>query len=225
MKSIFDTNLGQAWLVLLLAIIFGSSLAGVQAALGPKIEENKLKETLEKVPVVILGQARADELAAKDQSLTITPKTVSVDKQGITKFYTLYRADFTDGKTAGWVVKTSGQGYADRIELLVGMDQDAKNVTGLFILDQKETPGLGNKIVEDAWRAQYSGQSTATPFTVVKLPKGGVNEIDAISGATISSDAVTNLVNQAVSDLKPRVAELKISEPEISEPSESEGAN
>lgn len=214
MKSIFETNLGQAWLVLLLAIIFGSSLAGVQAALGPMIEENKLKETLEKIPVVILGQAAADQLTAKNEPLTITPNTVSVDKQGVTKFYTLYRADCADGTTAGWVAKTSGQGYADRIELLVGMDQDAEKVTGLFILDQKETPGLGNKIVEDAWRTQYSGKSTDTPFTVVKLPKGGVNEIDAISGATISSNAVTNLVNQAVSDLKPRVAELKTSKPE-----------
>lgn len=212
MKSILNTNLGQAWLVLLLAIIFGSSLAGVQAALGPRIEDNKLKETLEKVPVVILGQTAADELVAKGQPLTVTPNIVSVDKHGVTKFYTLYRADFVDGTTAGWVAKTSGQGYADRIELLVGMDQDAEKVTGLFILDQKETPGLGNKIVEDPWRAQYSGKSTATPFTVVKLPKGGVNEIDAISGATISSDAVTNLVNQTVSDLKPRVAELKTSE-------------
>lgn len=213
MKSIFDTNLGQAWLVLLLALIFGSSLAGVQAALGPKIEENKLKETLEKVPVVILGQAAADELAARGEPLTITPNTVSVDKKGVTKFYTLYRADFKDGSTAGWVAKTSGQGYADKIELLVGMDGEANAVTGLFILDQKETPGLGNRIVEDAWRAQFNNKATATPFKVVKQGKGGVNEIDAISGATISSRSVTKLINQVVSDLKPRVAQLKESKP------------
>ncbi|ACN15474.1 RnfG1 [Desulforapulum autotrophicum HRM2] len=211
MKSFFQTNLGQAWLVLLLALIFGSSLAGVQAALGPRIEDNKLKETLEKVPVVILGQTAADDLAAKGEPLTITPNTVSIDKNGITKFYTLYRADYADGTTAGWVAKSSGQGYADKIELLVGMDGNAQKVTGLFILDQKETPGLGNRIVEDEWRAQFSGLSTDTPFKVVKIGKGGVNEIDAISGATISSRSVTKLVNQAVSDLKPQVAQLKTS--------------
>ncbi len=213
MKSLFQTNLGQAWLVLLLALIFGSSLAGVQAALGPRIEDNKLKETLEKVPVVILGQTAADDLVAKGEPLTITPNTVSVDKNGITKYYTLYRADYVDGTTAGWVAKTAGQGYADRIELLVGLDGNADKVTGLFILDQKETPGLGNKIVEDGWRAQFSGLSTDTPFKVVKIGKGGVNEIDAISGATISSRSVTKLVNQAVSDLKPQVAQLKTSAP------------
>ena len=212
MKAILRTNLGQAWLVLLLALIFGMSLAGVQAALGPKIEDNKLKETLEKVPVVILGQQAADELTAKGESLVITPDTVAVEKGPVTKFYTLYKADFKDGTPAGWVVKTKGQGYADKIELLVGMDADAGKVTGLFILDQKETPGLGNKIVEEAWRAQYSNKETTTPFKVVKQGKGGVNEIDAISGATISSKAVTKFVNQAVSDLKPRVAQFKDSD-------------
>ncbi len=207
--NIKNTNLGQAWLVLLLALIFGISLAGVQAALGPKIEENKLKETLAKVPVVLLGQQASDELAAKGENLTITPNTVAVDNNGIKKFYTLYKADFKNGDTAGWVAKTSGQGYADKVELLLGMDADTKNVTGIFILDQKETPGLGNKIVEDSWRSQFKNKSTRTPFNVVKQNKGGVNEIDAISGATISSRVVAKLVNQAVADLKPQVAKLK----------------
>ena len=212
MNIIQRTKLGQAWLVIFLALLFGVSLAGVQAALGPKIEDNKLKETIEKVPVVVLGQKAADELAARGELLNITPNTVFVENHGIKKFYTLYRAEFKDKTTAGWVAKTSGQGYADRIELLIGMDADGKNVTGLFILDQKETPGLGNKIVEDDWRAQFKDKATTTPFNVVKISKGAVNEIDAISGATISSKSVTRLVNQAVSDLKPKVAQLKNSD-------------
>lgn len=212
MNFIKNTNLGQAWLVILLALIFGISLAGVQAALGPKIEENKLKETLEKVPVVILGQNAADELAAKGEQLDITSNTVSVSKNGINKSYTLYKADFKDGATAGWVAKTSGQGYADKIELILGMDVDAKNVTGIFVLDQKETPGLGNHIVDDDWRAQFNNKSTDTPFNVIKQGKAGVNTIDAISGATISSRSVTKLVNQAISDLKPRLAQMKDSD-------------
>jgi len=207
--NIKNSNLGQAWLVILLSVIFGVSLAGVQAALGPKIEANKLKETLEKVPVVILGQKAYDELTAKGETLNIKPDTVSIDRNGVKKFYTLYRADFKNGTSAGWVAKTSGQGYADKVELIFGMDSDAKNVTGIFILDQKETPGLGNKIVEDSWRSQFINKSTDTPFNVVKQGKGGVNEIDAISGATISSRTVTKLVNQAVADLKPQIKQLK----------------
>ena len=135
-----------------------------------------------------------------------------IDNNGIKKFYTLYRADFQNGTTAGWVAKTSGQGYADKIELIFGMDANAENVTGIFILDQKETPGLGNKISEDSWRSQFNNKSTRTPFNVVKQGKGGVNEIDAISGATISSNAVTKLVNQAIAHLKPQVAKLKDSD-------------
>ncbi|MBF0412910.1 MAG: FMN-binding protein [Desulfamplus sp.] len=205
--NIQNTNLGQAWLVILLSVIFGISLAGVQAALGPKIEENKLKETLAKVPVVILGQKAADDLAAKGENLNIKPNTVSIDNKGVKKFYTVYRADFKNGTTAGWVAKTYGQGYADKVEMLIGMDFDIKHVTGIFILDQKETPGLGNKIVEESWRSQFSNKPTDTPFNVVKQGKVGINEIDAVSGATISSKVVTKLVNQTISDLKLKIVE------------------
>ncbi len=210
--NIRNTNLGQAWLVLLLSMIFGISLAGVQAALGPKIEANKLKETLAKIPVVILGQEGSEKLTAKGESLNIRSEMVLIETKGVKKLYTLYKADFKSGDSAGWVTKTSGQGYADKIELLLGMDSDAKNVTGIFILDQKETPGLGNKIVEDHFRSQFSNKSTDTPFNVVKQPKGGINEIDAISGATISSKVVSKLVNQAVVDIKPHIAKLKSSD-------------
>jgi hypothetical protein len=52
-----SSNLVQAWLVLVLAVGFGVSLAGVQLALGPVIESNKTNETLEKVPELVLGKA------------------------------------------------------------------------------------------------------------------------------------------------------------------------
>jgi len=212
MNFIKNTNIGQAWLVILISVVFGMSLSGIQALLGPKIEENKLKETLAKVPVLVLGQKASDALAARGETLKITPSTVSIDKNGIKKFYPLYKAEFKNGTIAGWVAKTGGQGYADKIELLLGMDAYAKSVTGVFVLEQKETPGLGNKIVEDDWRAQFNNKATETPFNVVKQGKGGVNMIEAISGATISSRSVTKLVNQAIVDLKPRVTQIKTSD-------------
>ena len=52
-------------------------------------------------------------------------------------------------------MKTKGQGYADTIERLLGLSTDFRSITGLFVLDQKETPGLGNKIITDAWRSQF----------------------------------------------------------------------
>jgi electron transport complex protein RnfG len=193
--------ISQAWLVLSLAICFGALLAGMQIALGPTIEANKINETLQRVPEMVFGKDRARELADRNQDVKITPTSVEVDKAGKTVRYSVYEAE-TEGQLAGWVAKTAGQGYADKIEMLIGFDPEVAKITGIFILDQKETPGLGNKIVTDEWRGQFIAKSTAAPLAAVKGNAGAGNEIDAITGATISSKAVTDAINTAVNDLR-----------------------
>ena len=205
-EKVQNNNLLQAWLVLTLAFLFGISLAGVQTVLGPVIEENKIRETMEKVPVVLIGES--------DSALAIEPLRIAVEKEGRSKFYNVYEAAFDNGKRAGWVVKASAQGYADRIELLVGFDPAVQTITGLFILDQKETPGLGNKIVEEQWRSQFTGKSVDRDLEVVKGGVKELHEIDAISGATISSVCVARMINQTIADLG---EELKIRNADLGE--------
>jgi electron transport complex protein RnfG len=193
-----NNNLVQAWLVLLLALCFGSALAAVQVKLSDKIAANKLNETLEQVPALIWGEAPVPE------SMQITPGALSISKDGQTSSYTLYRVAQND-KVAGWVAKAGGQGYGDKLELLIGVDADVKKITGLFVLEQKETPGLGNKIAEPQWRGQFTGKSTDAPLEVIKGQGGGPTTIDAITGATISSRSVTTIVNTTIGILKGRL--------------------
>jgi electron transport complex protein RnfG len=193
-----NSNLAQAWLVLLLALCFGSALAAVQVNLSDTIAANKLNETLEQVPALIWGEAPAPE------SVQITPGTLSVAKDGQKTSYTLYRVA-QDNKVAGWVVKAGGQGYGDKLELLIGVDADVQKITGLFVLEQKETPGLGNKISEPQWRGQFTGKATGTPLVVVKGHAEGPATIDAITGATISSRSVTGIVNTTIGNLRGRL--------------------
>jgi electron transport complex protein RnfG len=196
-----SSNLVQAWLVLVLAVGFGVSLAGIQLALGPVIESNKTNETMEKVPELVLGRALAAKMATENQTLEITSRQVSVQKAGRAKFYSVYEARYQGG-LKGWVVKTKGQGYADTIELLLGLSPDLRTITGLFILDQKETPGLGNKIITDSWRGQFIDAPADRALVVVKTGAAHPGEIDAVTGATISSKSVTALINTAVGDLR-----------------------
>ena len=197
----------QAWLGITLALLFGIALAAVQTALGPKIEANKINEAKEKVPELVLGREAAQRLAAGNQHLTIEPDTLTVTVQGRPKPYAIYEARDPDGRLAGWVTKAKGMGYADRIELLVGLDPKAEKLTGLFILDQKETPGLGNKMIDQSWRDQFLQKSTSQPLTVVKGKTATGNQINAITGATISSRSVVGIVNNTVNDLKKPLAE------------------
>jgi len=174
--------LADAWLVLVLALVYGSSLVGVQLWLGPKIARNKLDESLRQVPSLVRGAESG--------------RAVQVDSRRI------FAALNAQGKVTGWVVPASGQGFADRIELLVGVDKNIETIQGIYILDQKETPGLGNKITEENWRNQFRGRSASRPLKVIKEGTPEPDEAMALTGATISSDSVAQIVNDAVAGLK-----------------------
>ncbi len=206
-----NSNLAQAWLVLVLAIFFGAALAAVQVNLSGIILENKQNETLERVPELIWGATDAPKAAAQKQDVEVIPGTLSIRSGAKTKTLSLFKV-IREKELAGWVIKAGGQGYADKIDLLIGVDPGVKTLTGLFILDQKETPGLGNKITFPGWRRQFVGKSTARPLVVAKGTPGGGHTIDAITGATISSRSVTRIVNQVMNavkgNLNPETAQL-----------------
>lgn len=194
-------RLPQAWLVLVLAVGLGSALAAVQVTLSPVIAANRLNETLARIPALLEPNPDPAAGGRASSALKIEPRDVQVKKKDKTTFYKVYQVARED-HFLGWVVKAAGQGYADKIELLVGLDPGIKTITGLFILDQKETPGLGNKIITAAWRDQFAGKNAGQPLRLAKGDPGKHNAIDAISGATISSRSVTRIVNQVTRDLR-----------------------
>lgn len=172
----------DAWLVLVLATSFGASLAAVHTALQPRIEANKLGDTMSQVPILVPNAVRGERILVTDMPL--------------------YRAVDAASMLVGWVVPASGQGFADRIELLVGLDAAATRITGVYILDQKETPGLGDNITREQWRKQFEQKLTDAPLRIRKGAAEGPYEIEAVTGATISSESVTAIVNAAVRRLR-----------------------
>lgn len=101
------------------------------------------------------------------------------------------------GAVVGHVVTaTSKDGYGGAITVSVGLDADGA-VTGIEFLTIAETAGLGMNAKEPEWKSQYSGKNVDT-FAVTKSGAAADNEINAISGATITSNAVTGAVNGAV---------------------------
>lgn len=181
----------QGWLIVFLAVLFGASLAGVQRGLDGRIQDNKKADTMSQIPSLTPGAVQG-ELGQYGDLMAY--KTVNAQ-----------------GTQVGWVVMASGQGFADKIELLIGLNTDASAITGLYVLFQNETPGLGNRITESgagSYRAQYIGKSTREPLTVTKNGDGSSdnNKIDAITGATISSQSVVDIVNNAVRKFKAELA-------------------
>lgn len=101
------------------------------------------------------------------------------------------------GAPVGYVVtSTSKDGYGGNITVSVGITTDGE-VKGIEFLTLAETAGLGMKASEPEWKAQYANKKVEQ-FTVTKSGAAADNEIDAIGGATITSNAVTGAVNAAV---------------------------
>lgn len=102
-----------------------------------------------------------------------------------------------NGETVGYVVTTTtSEGYGGEIQISVGILTDG-TVNGVAILSIGETAGLGMKATNEEFYGQYAGKNVEF-FSVSKTGASADNEIDALSGATITSNAMTKAVNSAV---------------------------
>ena len=122
---------------------------------------------------------------------------------------TLVYAGYDDqGQLMGVAMETAAPGYQDVIRVLSGYDPYCQCIRGFEVLKMAETPGIGDKIIKDAEfqknfealdaRPHPSGQGLANPIVLVK--KGAKEQpwqIDAISGATISSRAIATMLNDS----------------------------
>lgn len=101
------------------------------------------------------------------------------------------------GNVIGYLItSTSSDGYNGDVQISVGVTAEG-TLTGVGFLSISETPGLGMKAKEPAFKDQFNGKPAAT-FEVVKTAPSADSQIQAISGATFTSNAVIGAVNAAV---------------------------
>lgn len=181
-----------------LSLVFTMGLAGLLSGLAlvvayeqtlPIITANKQQALREAVLRVIPGATDMQRLEAKDGALVVTPKG---DGDAI------YAAYGQGGDFVGYAIPAAGNGFADVISLLYGYDPQSKTIVGLSVLDSRETPGLGDKIMKDApFQENFRALTVAPKIVPVKSGKKvNPNEVDCITGATISSKAVVRILNE-----------------------------
>ncbi|MBU0500321.1 MAG: FMN-binding protein [Gammaproteobacteria bacterium] len=186
---------GSATLILsmvLAGLISGVAIIGVFEATLPTITLNKAKELREAVFKVLPGVSKMQKLRFANGRLQV----VEDNKVGEDVIYAGYDAE---GKFIGYAVPSEGPGFQDTISLLYGYLPDQRKMVGMEILDSRETPGLGDKIFKDLeFVANFKDLSVDPTIVAVKKgKKAKPNEIDAITGATISSKAVVRIMNVA----------------------------
>jgi len=139
-------------------------------------------------------QFRKEVMVGADRFVKIDPEKLPGRIAGVYEAY-------SNDTVIGYVFDVTTKGYGGEMKLTVGIDADGR-VTGVIIGDNNETPGLGSKAKEPGFTGQFKGVDATSTLSVVKQNKSSENEIQAISGATITSRAVTEGVQAALDSVR-----------------------
>lgn len=121
-----------------------------------------------------------------------------------------------NGILKGVAIEASGQGYADIIRILYGYDPERQQIIGFYVLESKETPGLGDKIEKDqrfldnftALDATLKEDLSSLKNEIIPVKSGTKKnpwEVDGITGATISARAIGNIIGESSKIWIPRI--------------------
>ncbi len=171
-------------------LIAGLALVAAYEFTLPTIEANRARALREAVKKVVPGSTKMQPLVAEGGALRLA---TDADKEG-----RIYAAYDDGGKFLGYAIPSQGAGFQDAIVLIYGFDPDGRKTMGMKILESRETPGLGDKIYKDkAFSRRFDSLAVEPPVVAVKDGANEPNEIDAITGATISSKAVVKIINKS----------------------------
>ena len=189
-----DSFMKDALVLALITLISGCCLGGAYGMTKQKIYEINMASTIESYKQVMPAEEYDDATYADALTTAQSDGKIAADNGGASLISVVAAKDASGAET-GYIIKGSAAGYGGSVIVVVGVDADLK-VTGIsFPETLPETAGLGQKATEPAFYEQFAGKGTK--LSVKKGGGAGEDEIDAISGATITSTAVTNTVNAA----------------------------
>ncbi len=177
----------------LAGFISGIAIIGIYEITLPTITAYKIKVLREAVFKVLPGVTQIKKLhyTDDDDGLQVTTSKQNDDD-------TLYGGYNKQGNLIGYAIPAEGPGFQDTIRILYGYKVEQRQVVGMEVLESRETPGLGDKIYKDA-DFQENFVALEVEPTIVLVKKGAKtapNEVDSITGATISSKAIVRIINK-----------------------------
>lgn len=172
-------------ILFLITAMTGLILGGVYSITKVPIEKQIAKDRDEAMGEVL-------KAAHEFKKLGITTKDDIVKEMNV---------GMNDAVVVGYAIKVEPKGYGGPLEIMVGIETSGK-IGGIKILSQHETPGLGANAVLPAFSGQYKRKSIDKQLEVVKTKVSSPYKIDAMTGATITSKAVTLGVNEAIKAYK-----------------------
>ncbi len=193
-----------------IGLVAGSLLVLVYLGTLPAIERNRAAALERAIFQVLPAAGRTVTFAVTDGQLQPAAEAAP----GTERIHAGYAED---GRLVGAAIEASGQGFQDTLRVLYGYAPECECIVGFTVLESKETPGLGDKIETDPkFTANFQAldvrldPGTGEILNPIVLVKPGQKtepwQIDAITGATISSRAVANILHDSTAVAVPLLA-------------------
>ncbi|MCK5652098.1 MAG: FMN-binding protein [Gemmatimonadetes bacterium] len=164
----------------------------------PQILAYRAMVLRESIQEVLKGPDHYETLFLYEGSFT-NALPAGVDSAGLDRIYRGYDAQ---GTPVGVAVSGAEPGFADLINVIFGYDPGTRELLAMKVLEHKETPGLGDKIVKDTvFVGGFEG--AVPPILGVKIGAGSgdTSEVDMITGVTISSRTIIDIINERLEEL------------------------
>lgn len=179
-----------ALMLALMALLAAALLAGLDRLTGERIEDQHRAHKLQTVAAMLEPGSHDNDLLNDTTTLPIA---------GLPQPATVYRARLNGIARAAVIELTTPKGYSGDIRLLVAVDT-VGTVLGVRVIEHRETPGLGDliEVERSQWIRQFDGRSLGNPDPARWTPDRRGGGFDTLTGATISSAAVTDAVRRAL---------------------------
>jgi len=186
--------LQQSWLLLVSSFFFGLLIAVTNAALSDRIEQNRIAKLNELTKALL---PEAERFQPVEAGIEVQLPDGSKEKA------TIFEALSAEGQRVGWSFNARGTGFAGPVELVLAVDAGFRKIMGFNVLASSETPGFGDLIKADYYRKQFIN-APAEKLTLVKSgdPAAIDAQIVAITGATVTSQAVLDILNRFILQIK-----------------------
>ncbi len=185
----------DALILFAITLVSGIALGGVYEVTKGPIEQATIEANNRTYREVFTEAQSFEEMT--DADLEGCNVQLATTDLGNVAVESVLAAKDASGADIGYVINSySNDSYGGKVAVSVGLTEDG-TITAVGIRETSDTPGLGLKAKDAPFKDQYNGKN-AEKLTVTKGGNAGDTEINSISGATITSNAVTNAVNAAL---------------------------
>lgn len=175
--------------LMIVAMLSGGILSVVNSLTYGPIQDNLARGLHESIFKVLPNAESVRVIEGRLQSFEDDSSTLRAVEDSDDAPLLIYQGIDANGNVVGYTYVSEAAGYGGLVKVMVGVDHLSDTILGITIVEHVETPGIGTRIEENSFHNQFIGKNANDPIMIG-------NDIDNLTGATVSARAVTEAVRK-----------------------------